>query len=47
MLEGKFTEVGSTKDLKPDSLIELSLIFLIPLEGRKPMPWSKASMKQN
>ena len=38
MLEGKLTEVGSTKDLKPESLIELSLIFLFPLKGRKPMP---------
>jgi hypothetical protein len=38
MLDGKLTEVGSTKDLKPESLIELSLINVIPLGGKKPMP---------
>jgi hypothetical protein len=38
MLDGNVTEVGSTKDLKPESLIELSLIIVIPLGGKKPMP---------
>tara|TARA_B100001109_G_scaffold102242_1_gene83442 strand:+ start:1233 stop:1349 length:117 start_codon:yes stop_codon:yes gene_type:complete len=37
MLEGKVTVVGSTNDLKPESFIELSLMILIPFEGRKPM----------
>jgi hypothetical protein len=41
------TDVGSTKDLKPESFIELSLMFVIPLEGKKPMPCRKALMKQN
>jgi hypothetical protein len=47
ILEGKVTVVGSTKDLKPESLIEFSLIFLIPLGGKNPMLYEKALMKQN
>ena len=47
ILDGKVTEVGSTKDLKPESFIELSLMGVIPLGGKKPIPRKKALMKQN
>ena len=47
MLEGKVTEVGSTKDLKPESFTELSLIFSVPLGGKNPMLARKALLKQN
>tara|TARA_X000000368_G_scaffold289763_1_gene230219 strand:- start:267 stop:443 length:177 start_codon:yes stop_codon:yes gene_type:complete len=47
ILDGKVTEVGSTKDLKPESFIELSLMCVIPLGGKKPIPRKKALMKQN
>jgi|TARA_B100002052_G_scaffold292326_1_gene313728 hypothetical protein len=47
MLEGKETVVGSTKDLKPESFIAFSLIILIPLKGKNPVPFEKAARKQN
>ena len=47
MLEGKVTDVGSTKDLKPESFMELSLIFSVPLGGKNPMLARKALQKQN
>ena len=47
ILEGKVTDVGSTKDLKPESFMELSLIFSFPLGGKNPMLWRKALWKQN
>ena len=47
ILEGKETVVGSTKDLKPESFIAFSLIILIPLKGKNPVPFEKAARKQN
>jgi hypothetical protein len=47
MLEGKVTDVGSTKDLKPESFMELSLIFSVPLGGKNPMLARKALQEQN
>jgi hypothetical protein len=38
MLDGKVTDVGSTKDLKPESFTEFSLISVFSLGGKKPMP---------
>jgi hypothetical protein len=38
MLEGNVTEVGSTKDLKPESFTEFSLMNVFYLGGKGPMP---------
>jgi len=47
MEEGKVTVVRSTKDLKPDSFIEFSLMICILLRGKNPLLQKEALMKQN